>query len=632
MGEGYGQVVRIATEAAQEAGVLLRQDFFKPGGPTGHADKALADDRAEELIRRRLLTATPDWSYRGEETGVSAGTEAHHVWLVDPNDATALYLEGWRGSAVSIALLRDGIPVLGVVYAFVAPDNGGDLFAWAEGCGPLWRNGKPVERAAWATTPSPHTVVIVSHHADSAATENLGCVAPGRYRVEASIAYRLALVAAGEGEAAVCLSHPGDWDYAGGHALLLGGGGALVDQDGSPVEYTQDGQSSTSSCFGGAPDLVRELAHRPWGNAVAAGKTFQSPTYGLCRPVRGEAIADNGLLQRAQGCWLGQLAGDALGSMVEFQDAESIRRRYPAGLREIGPSPVFRTLAGQPTDDSELALMLARTLLHDRSFIEENVAAAYGFWRGSGPFDIGGTIGTATQAMLGAKRRGGSCAGAARAAASRSSEANGALMRQSPLAIWGHALSPDVLDPIVRADTTLTHPHRVCQDASAAFIVALSATIRDGLDGKEAYRQACEWDRQLGASPAVTEVLATARSKPPRYDHNQGHVLIAVQNAFYQALHASSFEEGVVETVMGGGDTDTNAAIAGALLGAVHGARAIPSQWRQMILSCRPQQGAPEIEQPRPRSFWPVDALCVAERLLLKGKGDRPASRVENGR
>ena len=133
-----------------------------PGGPRGAGEHAHADEEAEARIRDRLLTATPDWSYRGEETEWQEGEDGHHVWLVDPNDGTAAYLKGWRGSAVSIGLLRDGVPVLGVVYAFAAPDNAGDLVAWAEGCGPLRRNGDPVERGQLPDSLSPEVFVGVS--------------------------------------------------------------------------------------------------------------------------------------------------------------------------------------------------------------------------------------------------------------------------------------------------------------------------------------------------------------------------------------------------------------------------------------------------------------------------------------
>ena len=346
---------------------------------------------------------------------------------------------------------------------------------------------------------------------------------------------------------------------------------------------------------------------------------FTPGSFGRCNKEETRVTDEEKLTERAHGCLLGQLTGDALGSMVESMPADTIRKRHPMGLREIGPSPVFHTLAGQPTDDSELALALARTLLDGDGFDDERVAGAYGAWLESEPFDVGGTIGMAARAILGASARGVSKVEAVRDAANRGSEANGALMRQSPLAVWGYALAPEMLADVVRRDTLLTHPNQVCQDASAAFIVALAAVIREGLDAEQAYAHAVAWDEAHGESLPVTAALRAARATSPDYETNQGHVLIALQNAFYQALHAPTVEEGVVATVMGGGDTDTNAAIAGALLGALHGGRAIPDQWRRVVLTCRPQTGIAEVHRPRPRVYWPVDALLLAEQLLAAG-------------
>jgi ADP-ribosyl-[dinitrogen reductase] hydrolase len=119
---------------------------------------------------------------------------------------------------------------------------------------------------------------------------------------------------------------------------------------------------------------------------------------------------------------------------------------------------------------------------------------------------------------------------------------------------------------------------------------------------------------------AVIRARLAAGNAPPDFALNQGWVLVALQNAFYVALHTSSFEEGVVTTVMGGGDTDTNAAIAGALLGAIHGAPAVPRQWREVVLTCRPQAEVAGVRRPRPRAFWPVDALVLSERLVALGR------------
>ncbi|WDI37865.1 ADP-ribosylglycohydrolase family protein [Entomospira culicis] len=63
-------------------------------------------------------------------------------------------------------------------------------------------------------------------------------------------------------------------------------------------------------------------------------------------------------LSRAQGCLMGQVAGDSLGSLVEFKNPKMIRQLYPNGVRKLEDGGVWRTLAGQPTDDSELALAL----------------------------------------------------------------------------------------------------------------------------------------------------------------------------------------------------------------------------------------------------------------------------------
>ena len=173
---------------------------------------------------------------------------------------------------------------------------------------------------------------------------------------------------------------------------------------------------------------------------------------------------------------LGQIAGDALGSMVEFQTSEQIRERYPAGPGVIEGSSLFRTLPGQPTDDSELAILLARAILSAGRYDQEAAANAYAWWYRSGPFDIGRATSRALSA--GAAAPAGSAARACQNAADADTQANGALMRVSPLGIHCWNKEEGEIARLARLDCRLTHPNEICQDSNAIFVLAVARAVR----------------------------------------------------------------------------------------------------------------------------------------------------------
>jgi ADP-ribosylglycohydrolase len=327
-------------------------------------------------------------------------------------------------------------------------------------------------------------------------------------------------------------------------------------------------------------------------------------------------------LDRARGCLLGQLVGDSLGSLVEFMPAAEIARRYPGGVRALADGGPFSLLAGQPTDDSELALALARALLAADGFDVEVVARAYAGWLASDPFDVGGTTHTALAPAAAALARGEAVAGAAMhaATASHGSEANGALMRVSPLGVFGWRMPADELAELARVDAALTHPSPVCRDASALFVVCIAHAIAQAATPLQLFEFARRWAVERGLhADVVACVIAAEQGPPAEFQRSMGWVRIALHNAFFQLRTAASFEAGLVDTVMRGGDTDTNGAIAGALLGAVHGREAIPLAWREGVLACRPLAGLAGVRRPRPPEYWPVDAERIAEQLLVVG-------------
>jgi len=614
-GGGYARPLEVAIRAAREAARLLAAEFHRPGGPRGGSDQCPADGEAEEVVRAALLEAFPDFGFVAEEAparDLAPRDPGRHAWVVDPNDGTRYFLRGRRGASVSIGLLRDGRPVLGVVLAHTAPHGGEDLVCWAEGTGAVTRNGEPMVRRPSDAALHPGAVVLVSPSAEEHPLASGLALSPGRFRPVASIAYRLALVAVGEADAAISLQPLVGHDVAAGHALLIGAGLRLVTAGGEEVRYQPDGTTRVGAVAAGGEALVAELARRLSRRREPAARL---ETTDLVETRAGRSCADAAMLRRAQGALLGQLCGDALGSLVEFQSEEEIAEDYAEGVRELVDGGTWNLVAGQPTDDSELALALARSLIRQGRYDAADAARAYVAWYRSHPFDIGHTTRAALGPAASALAAGQDPAAAARAAARPESRANGSLMRVSPLGIFGHRLPPAELVALAREDARLTHPHPVCGDAGAVFTAAIARAVARGGSAAGLADWALDFAREQGLHPEVIEALAASALRRPDYATAQGLATVALQNAFYQLRHAEP-EAALVDTVRRGGDTDTNAAIAGALLGAVHGVEALPLRWRNAVLTCFPVAGLPGVHRPRPPSCWAVDALVVAERLL----------------
>jgi ADP-ribosylglycohydrolase len=296
---------------------------------------------------------------------------------------------------------------------------------------------------------------------------------------------------------------------------------------------------------------------------------------------------------------MGQLCGDALGSQVEFMAPDRIAGLWPEGVTRILPGGAWGTLAGQPTDDSEMALALARDIAARGFYSPGGAREAYGTWFRSGPFDCGNTV-----------------AAALRGAPNPESQANGAMMRASPLGIAGagHPLE----DVALRAseDAELTHPNPVPMSANALFAMAVAHAVEHGPEPRELYGLVAGWAAERGiGGPLMDAVKLAGTSKPDTFTRQAGWVLIAFRNALYRLANSSSFEEAVSLTAGEGGDADTNAAICGALLGAVHGLSSIPDQWVRAVLTCFPRR-VPGVRRPRPPACFPGDALYLAAELI----------------
>jgi ADP-ribosylglycohydrolase/fructose-1,6-bisphosphatase/inositol monophosphatase family enzyme len=572
--------------AVEAEGERLRKEFYAPRGPRGRRGSCPLDREIEERLQARLQALIPA-QFCGEECAVTPGTRSGWVWLVDPHDGTFEYTAGRRGSSISVALLREGKPILGVVYAPDSPDRGPDMIAWAEGAGGIQRNGKTVATRLADAAIKPGALVWATASSSLRPETWSRAIAPARYVAMPSIAYRLARIAAGDGIATVSTHAVNEYDVAAGMALVRAAGGVVLDAQGHEVMLAGNSERRISGCFAGAPAVAKKLAAFDWAQLESEPRREARVSLGFPR-------AYDKRLPRAQGAMLGQVIGDSLGSRVEQKPAAEIEQLYPGGLRDLGDGGPYHTIAGQPTDDSEMALTLARSIVREKKYHAEKVLDAYRAWLTSRPVDVGVTT---ERGLLGL--------------VTTESESNGSLMRCSPLGVWA-AGDPALAARTARDDSALTHANPVCLEACAAYCAAIAAGV-GGANREEMFEAAAAHAK----GPAHEAVKRAAKGiAPSDFFTHQGWVLVALQNAFW-CLHTLEFEEALVTTAGRGGDTDTNAAIAGALLGALHGREAIPARWIHPVLACRPLAEAGAL-RPRPMEYWPDDVLELAEALLIR--------------
>lgn len=595
------QLLADVVRLVEAAGERLRAEWQRPGGPQGQGDKARVDDEIEAFLREGLL-ALLEADFWGEETGQAQGGHAC-CWVVDPHDGTRDFLLGLPGSSVSVGLLRDGVPVLGVVHAPFSPDRGSDCLAWAEGLPHLLRNGRPHGVDLSARQLTEDSIVWLNAAALHRPQANLALCRPARFVASPSVAYRLARAAAGDGDCAVSLTTLAAHDVAGAHALLIGAGGVLLDQDGQPLVY-DDMARVSRHCFGGAPAACALLARRPWAEAGAVAEPARLPPAAPVFPRLDR-------LRRAYGCLAGLLIGDNLAAQVDFQTPEAIARRCAERPLQMERGGHWNLLAGQPTDDGEMALALARSLLAAGGYQPEVAAQAYVDWLQSAPFELGRTIATALSGPF--HGQGLPLAEACQRSALQSSEANGALMRVAPIGIAACG-NPSLAVRWARQDARLTHPNPVCQAANGAFAAALAVGV-DGGSRAQMLKAAVSLLEPGDAGRVVTEWLlaGAAGQRPSDYQQRMGWVQVALQNAFYHLMAGHGAEQAIFETARQGGDADTNAAVVGALIGATEGVAGFASWHLLAVASCRADAQAP---RPRPPTYWPDDAALLAQRLL----------------
>jgi myo-inositol-1(or 4)-monophosphatase len=215
--------VRVAREAGAEV-AALRRAGLRYGHKPGRELVSEADLRAAEMLHDGLRGAFPDTGWLSEEHLDTADRlRKDRVWIVDPIDGTREYLLGVPEYAISVGLVVEGAPRLGVVYN---PATDEMHAATVNGAG---------ERARLSGT----TFDVLVGHGEHGWDEVPSLPQGARVRGVGSVAYRLALLAAGKGDAVLTGYPRSEWDVAAGAALCLAAGLRVTDALGEALAFNQ---------------------------------------------------------------------------------------------------------------------------------------------------------------------------------------------------------------------------------------------------------------------------------------------------------------------------------------------------------------------------------------------------------
>ncbi len=244
----YARIVSTIRSLALEAGAAIMQvydsDDFEVRAKSNSSPVTEADEIADGIISRGLRAAFPDIPVVTEEEQATHGVRAPVFFLVDPLDGTKEFVQRRGDFTVNVALIEDGVPTRGVVYAPAQSR----LF-YTDAGGRSQEEARPHGAAPGALTPlavsspDPDALVVVASksHRDQATDDYIARYPVADFR-SAGSSLKFCLVAAGEADLYPRLGRTMEWDTAAGQAVLLGAGGRVVRfDDHAPLAYGKQG-------------------------------------------------------------------------------------------------------------------------------------------------------------------------------------------------------------------------------------------------------------------------------------------------------------------------------------------------------------------------------------------------------
>lgn len=267
------------------------------------------------------------------------------------------------------------------------------------------------------------------------------------------------------------------------------------------------------------------------------------------------------IAQRSLGAALAYAAGDAFGATTEFMTPAEINDRYGARRKMIGEG-WLRLRPGQVTDDTQMCIYLARSILQSQGVCPTNIADSFVEWMRSKPVDIGSTVRAGLRRYITEKKL--------TSELNEWAGGNGSAMRILPIVIYC-LKSWHLFPAMALAQGHITHNNR---DADL-IMLALGECLKVAIE--------------TGDKMAVLDVASAFIRRYPAYSFSRykgecsGYIVDTFKCVMHYFFDETSLENIIIGTASQGGDADTTSAIAGMLAGAIYGADAIPRQWKRTL-------------------------------------------------
>ena len=229
--------LKLAKNAAIEAGKIINNYYqadYEIKEKGNHNPVTTADHAADSYLKNILLETRREYGWLSEETIDShERINKERIWIVDPLDGTKEFIEGIPNFVVSVALVENCEPIIGVLYNPVTKE----IFTAAKGEG-AFLNGKPIH---CSTSKNVSDMVMLTSRSET----RRGLWEPytqifGEFRAVGSVAYKLGLTAAGEADIFASLRPKNEWDICAGNCIINEAGGKLIDLTGKRVSFNQE--------------------------------------------------------------------------------------------------------------------------------------------------------------------------------------------------------------------------------------------------------------------------------------------------------------------------------------------------------------------------------------------------------